>query len=414
MKGEVSVSGAKNSALKAFAASYLFQNPLQIKNVPQIEDIFRLKELLSATGVRVSNVGHKAFSFLAQDAAKTDLDKSISQRLRASVVLIGPMLARYGQVSIPHPGGCVIGKRPINFFIDGLKALGAKVSQSENRYFFKAKKLKSCEFAFPVPSVTATETLMMASILAEGQVILRNCALEPEIETLASFLNSSGAKIKGAGTHTIVVEGLGKSGRLISKSQFSVIPDRIEAGSLLILGALLANSRAGGIKIKNCQPHHLLSLISHLEAAGVKIKIGPDWLSVSRPKKLLAVDLKTREYPGFATDLQAPFAVLLTQADGKSELFETIFDGRLEYISELVRMGANITSCDPHRVIILGPTSLLGREVESPDIRAGLAFIIAGLVAKGQTIVHNVYNIDRGYEAIEHKLKSLGADIKRV
>ncbi len=413
LKGEVEVSGAKNSALKAFGASFLFQNPLRIENVPLIEDVFRLKELMVTSGVRVSNIGNKVFSFAAPEEAKTDLDQDISKRLRASIVLLGPMLARYGRVSIPYPGGCVIGKRPINFFIDGLKAMGAKVRESGERYFFEAKKLKAADFAFLTPSVTATETLMMAAILGEGRVILRNCAEEPEIGALADFLNDSGAKISGAGTHTIIIDGLGRRGRLTAKASFEVIPDRIEAGCFLILGALLANSRAGGIKIKNCRPQHFLSLISHLEASGVKIKTGPDWVSVSRPSKLSAIDVRTGEYPGFATDLQAPFTVLLTQAEGKSQVHETIFDGRLEYTPELSRMGANITPCDPHRIIVLGPTTLYGREVESPDLRAGLAFVIAGLIAKGRTIVHNVYNIDRGYEAVEQKLSALGADIKR-
>ncbi|QQG46369.1 MAG: UDP-N-acetylglucosamine 1-carboxyvinyltransferase [Candidatus Niyogibacteria bacterium] len=414
LKGEVEVSGVKNGALKVFAASFLFDGQVRVKNVPQIEDIFRMKELLASIGVRVANYGKGAFSIEAPENAKTDLDENITKSLRASVVLLGPMLARYGKVSMPHPGGCVIGKRPINFFVEGLKAMGAKTREEGGHYFFEAKKLKSADFAYRTPSVTATETLMMASVLADGKVILRNCAEEPEIESLADFLNNSGAKIKGAGTHTIIIEGLGQKGRLIARDPFEVIPDRIEAGGFLILGALLSSSRAGGLKIKNCKPLHLLSLIAHLEAAGVKIKRGPDWVSVSRPKKLSALDVKTSEYPGFATDLQAPFTVLLTQAEGKSQVFETIFDGRLEYVSELVRMGANITLCDPHRVIILGPTPLSGREMESPDLRAGLAFVIAGLIAKGQTIVHNVYNIDRGYEAIEQKLVSIGADIKRI
>lgn len=410
LKGEVSVSGAKNSALKVFAASLLFQNPVQIKNVPQIEDIFRMKELLSGAGVRISGASGKTISLSVPGEINTNLDHSITQRLRASIVLLGPMLARYGKVSLPHPGGCVIGKRPINFFIDGFKAMGAKVSEAEGKYFFEAKKLKSAEFAFSTPSVTATETLMMAGVLAEGRVILRNCALEPEIEALSDFLNNSGAKIKGAGTPNIIIEGLGRKGALYASKPFRVIPDRIEAGSLLILGALTAKN----LKIKNCEPLHIMSLISHLESAGVKIKRGPDWISVSRPRKLSAVDIRTREYPGFATDLQAPFTVLLTQAEGQSQVHETIFEGRLEYTPELVRMGAHITSCDPHRVIVLGPTPLFGREVESPDIRAGWAFVIAGLIAKGQTLVHNVYNIDRGYENIEKKLSSIGADIKRV
>ena len=410
LKGEVEVSGAKNNALKAFGASFLFAGKIEVSNVPMIEDILRMKELVSYIGGRISNSGKKTFIIEAPETAKTDLDKDITQSLRASVVLLGPLLARYGKVSMPHPGGCVIGRRPINFFIDGLKKMGAEFSERNGRYFFKTNGLKGADFTFRIPTVTGTETLTMAGVLAEGRTILRNCACEPEIISLAEFLNDSGAKITGAGTHTVTIDGLGPKRLLSAQKPFRAIPDRIEAGSFLILGALLGRK----LKIKNCEPLHLLSLIAHLEAAGVKVERGPDWLMVSRPKNLIAVDLKTSEYPGFATDLQAPFAVFLTQAQGKSQVFETIFDGRLEYMGELARMGANITPCDPHRAIVIGPTPLRGREVESPDLRAGLAFVIAGLIAKGQTVIHNTYNIDRGHERIEEKLVSIGADIKRI
>lgn len=410
LEGEVRVSGAKNNALKVFGAALLFSGPVEVLNVPLIEDIFRMKELLASVGARISNSGPHSFSISAPKEAQTDLDDSITQSLRASVVLLGPLLARYGKVSMSHPGGCVIGKRPINFFIDGLKAMGAQFAEKKDLYVFKTKGLKGADFVFKNPSVTGTETLMLAAVLAEGRTILRNSACEPEIEALADFLIDSGAKIEGAGTHTITIDGAGKTGLLEAKNPFYTIPDRIEAGSMLILGALLGRK----FKITNCEPLHLLSLISHLEAAGVQVQKGPGWMTVSKPKNISALDVKTSEYPGFATDLQAPFTVFLTQASGKSEVFETIFDGRLEYVSELVRMGANITSCDPHRVIVLGKTPLRGREVESPDLRAGLAFVIAGLIAKGQTVIHNIYNIDRGHERIDEKLAAIGADIKRV
>lgn len=410
LEGEVSVSGAKNNALKVFGASLLFSNSVEILNVPLIEDIFRMKELMASMGARISNSGSHSFSLQAPKDAKTDLDDAITQSLRASVILLGPILARYGKVSMSHPGGCVIGKRPINFFIDGFKAMGAQFAEKNDLYIFKTKGLKGADFTFRNPSVTGTETLMMAAVLADGRTILRNSACEPEIAALAEFLSDSGAKISGAGTHTIVIDGAGKAGLLEAKRPFYTIPDRIEAGSMLILGALLGRN----LKIKNCEPTHLSTLISHLEAAGVKIAKGPGWMQVSKPKNILAVDVKTGEYPGFATDLQAPFTVFLTQAVGKSQVFETIFDERLEYINELVRMGANITPCDPHRAIVLGRTPLRGREVESPDLRAGLAFVIAGLIAKGRTVIHNIYNIDRGHERIEEKLVLLGADIKRV
>ena len=223
-------------------------------------------------------------------------------------------------------------------------------------------------------------------------------------------MNQSGASIRGAGTVTIEIDGLGRMARLIAVRPFEIISDRIEAGSMAILGALAASD----LLIEKCNPEHLGSLIVHLKAAGVSVKTGPDWIRVKRPKKLRAVNLKTREYPGFATDLQAPFGILLTQADGKSEIFETIFDGRLEYLNDVARMGAEITLCDPHRALVYGPRALRGREMESPDLRAGLAFVIAALIADGESIIHNIYQIDRGYENVEDKLARLGAEIKRV
>lgn len=408
----MSVSGAKNHALKIFAASVLFSGPVRIGNVPLIEDIFRMSELVSGLGIKVRKTGGHIFEINADTLNKTILDSEIASRFRASVVLIGPLLTRLGRVSLPHPGGCVIGERPIDFFIEGLAKMGANFKNKGNHYFFEAKNLIGADFTFRNPSVTATETLMMAAVFAKGKTVLRNAACEPEVEALAKFLNDGGAKIYGAGAHTMRIDGIGKKNFLKQKNPLAVIPDRIETGSFLILGALAAGP--SGIKIKNCEPTHLASLISHLESAGVSIEKGPSWLKVSRTKALKATHLKTREYPGFATDLQAPFVVFLTQAKGESLVHETIFEGRLEYVSDLNRMGAKITLCDPHRALILGPSSLTGREMESPDLRAGLAFVIAALVAKGRSIIHNVYQVDRGYERIEEKLKKLGADIKRI
>jgi UDP-N-acetylglucosamine 1-carboxyvinyltransferase len=414
LNGDISVSGSKNHALKVFAASILFSGPVKIGNVPLIEDILRMSDLLSGLGVKVRKTGPNLFDIDPCGLNKADLDPEIASRFRSSVVLIGPILARLGRVSIPHPGGCLIGQRPIDFFIQGLSGMGANFDSRSGRYFFEAKKLAGIDFTFRVPSVTATETLMMAAIFAEGKTILRNAACEPEIEALAEFLNESGAVIRGAGTHTVYIDGLGRQALLKQKKPCRAIPDRIEAGSFLILGALAADSAAGGIKIKNCNPQHLASLISHLECAGVSIKKGKNWMEVSRPKSYMPVNVKTREYPGFATDLQAPFTVFLTQADGESLVFETIFDGRLEYINDLNRMGAKITLCDPHRAIVIGPTQLHGREMESPDLRAGLAFVIAALIAKGRSVIHNVYQIDRGCERVDEKLQKIGADIKRI
>ncbi|MBI2039268.1 MAG: UDP-N-acetylglucosamine 1-carboxyvinyltransferase [Candidatus Niyogibacteria bacterium] len=410
LKGRVAVGGAKNHALKLLAASILFDSPVELTNVPQIEDVFRMSELLEKLGAKVKKASNHTLTVDPRGIKKSELDREITKRFRASVVAIGPLLGRFGKAALAHPGGCVIGERPIDIFIEGLTALGATFKEKDETYFFEAKKLTGADFTFRVPSVTATETLMLAAVAADGKTVLRNAASEPEIPALAEFLNNAGAKIAGAGTATIEITGLGRDAKLMASAPFEVIPDRIEAGSLAILGALMASE----LTIEKCNPEHLGSLLEHLKTAGASVKTGPDWLRVKRTKKINPVNIKTREYPGFPTDLQAPFCILLTQANGRSEIFETIFDNRLEYLKDIERMGADITFCDPHRAIIAGPAALRGRVMESPDLRAGLAFIIAALVAEGESEIHNVYQIDRGYETIEDKLARLGAKIKRI
>ena len=408
LSGEIDVMGAKNSVLKAMAASVLFDGVVNITNVPLIEDVFRMRELLSDIGAEVREEKRKLS--ISTDKLRGDtLKKSVSERLRASIVLAGPILARQGKVFFPYPGGCVIGKRPIDVFLDGWRAMGAHIKETSEGFEIKAKKLRGTDYFFRVVSVTGTETLIMTAALAEGKTVLRNAALEPEVSALADFLNRAGVKIRGAGTPTIEIDGTG--GRLLKATEpFRVMPDRIEAGSFLILGAVLGK----GIRINHCNPEHIMALISALHDAGVEVKIGEDWVETKKPDRFSPVNIKTREYPGFPTDLQAPFAVLLTQAQGESIIFESIFEGRLGYVEELKRMGAKIVPCDPHRVIIAGPTELQGREIETPDLRAGLAFVIAALLAKGKSVIGNVYQIDRGYERIDERLRRLGADIERV
>jgi UDP-N-acetylglucosamine 1-carboxyvinyltransferase len=401
LEGEITIGNAKNAALKILAASILTARPLKISNLPKIEDIGRMKELLSDLGVK--------FSKDAIDSSKikkTELNYGIADRFRASIVLTGPMLTRFGSVSFPHPGGCTLGKRPINFFIDGFKALGANIKKSGLIYTVSAKKLKGNKFVFPNVSVTGTETMMMAASLAEGKTILKNTACEPEIENLADFLNSLGAKISGAGTPMIEIEGV----KRLKGGEWQGMPDRIEAGTFIILGAA-TKSR---LKIKNCRPDHLEVLLTLLQKAGANIETGSDYVIVKPSKGLKAVDVKTREYPGLATDLQAPLTVFLTQAKGISLVHETIYDGRLFYTDILNQMGADIMMADPHRVIVRGPSRLNGKKIHSPDIRAGVALIIAALIAKGQSIVDNIYQIDRGYENIDQRLRAVGADIKRI
>ncbi len=401
LEGEISIGNAKNASLKILAASILARKPIKISNLPQIEDINRMKELLVDLGAKFDSE-----SLNSARIKKTDLNYKIADRFRASIVLTGPILARYGKVSFPHPGGCTLGKRPINFFIDGFKALGARVQKTGQIFTVSSKKLIGGKFVFPNVSVTGTENMMMAATLAKGKTILKNSACEPEIENLAAFLNSLGAKISGAGTPIIEIEGV----ETLSGGTWNGMPDRIEAGTFIILAAA-TRSR---LKIKNCDPGHLDVLLSLLQNAGVNLEIGTDYVIVKPSKKLKAIDIKTREYPGFATDLQAPLTVLLTQVEGISLVHETIYDGRLFYTDILNQMGADIIMADPHRIIVRGPTKLHGKKIYSPDIRAGMALIIAALIAKGESVVDNIYQIDRGYEKIDERLRALGADIKRV
>jgi len=401
LEGEISIGNAKNASLKILAASILARKPIKISNLPQIEDINRMKELLVDLGAKFDSE-----SLNSAKIKKTDLNYKIADRFRASIVLTGPILARYGKVSFPHPGGCTLGKRPINFFIDGFKALGARVQKTGQIFTVSSKKLIGGKFVFPNVSVTGTENMMMTATLAKGKTILKNSACEPEIENLAAFLNSLGAKISGAGTPIIEIEGV----ETLSGGKWNGMPDRIEAGTFIILAAA-TRSR---LKIKNCDPGHLDVLLSLLQNAGVNLEIGTDYVIVKPSKKLKAIDIKTREYPGFATDLQAPLTVLLTQVEGISLVHETIYDGRLFYTDILNQMGADIIMADPHRIIVRGPTKLHGKKIYSPDIRAGMALIIAALIAKGESVVDNIYQIDRGYEKIDERLRALGADIKRV
>ena len=408
LTGSIEVRGAKNDALKAFAASPLFSGPITIKNVPRIEDIARTCELLRDLGISVRKESGRMFIVDPHAFRGHMLTSHIAEQLRASIVLAGPLLARQGVAVFPYPGGCVIGKRPIDIFLDGWKAMGVRVREKGSHYELSASRLHGADITFRTISVTATETLMMTAVLARGTTILRNVAMEPEIPHLASFLNASGAHIEGAGTSTIRI--VGRRGKLLEGGgTFVTIHDRIEAGSFAILGALRGNH----LKIKNCNPEHVGALLQMLKDAGAKIRVGTDWIEVSRPAHLKAIDIKTREYPGFVTDLQAPAMVLLTQARGTSLVFETIFDGRLNYIHDLNRMGAHIVMCDPHRALASGPTPLHGRELEGPDLRAGLAFIIAAAIAKGESVIGNAYQIDRGYEAIDRRLRSIGVDIRR-
>lgn len=394
LKGEIRVGGAKNAILKALAAAVLFEDEVPYENVPEIEDVKRMRELLEAL---------KEGPILRKD---------IAERMRASIVLTGPVLARYKEVHFPYPGGCVLGERPIDLFLEGFKALGATIEEKEgDQFIVRAESgLTGARIAFPFISVTATETLMLAAVLAKGTTTLENAAMEPEIPSLASYLNACGAKISGAGTTTITIEGTGLL--KANGKPYVTPPDRIEAGSFLLFGTLAAEE----LRITNCEPAHVGALIATLRRAGVSIDTEDSTIIVrgsGSNDQYKNVSVRTHEYPGFPTDLQAPIAVFMTQATGEATLLETIFDGRFRYTDDLMRMGADITVMNPHKILIRGPKKLLGTEMEGPDLRAGLAYILAATVAEGKSVVSNAYVIDRGYEKIEERLAKIGVSIKR-
>jgi len=426
LHGEVRVHGAKNAILKAMAASVLFDGPIKITNFSDTADVEKMEDLLVALGARTEK-GSMVID--ASNLSSTDLDADISRSMRSSIVATGPILARYGKVSFPSPGGCVIGARPVDLFIEAYKKMGADVVEKDGIFYIavrgnqnekgagksKGGGLKGADIFFPIQTVTGTETLMMAAVLAKGVTTLRNCAMEPEIESVAKWLNECGASIKGAGTTTITIRG-GKA--LKAKKPYHAMPDRIEAGSFLFLGALCADD----LLVSDCEPRHVESVTNLLQSSGVPIEIGKDFIHIKgndrKNASLKALNIRTHEYPGFATDFQPIAAAFLSQTTGESVVFETIFEGRFKYAEDLNRLGANIKIMNPREILIAGPTPLKalppGEELTAHDIRAGFAIVLAALCAEGNSVVKNVHLIDRGYERLEEDLTALGADVRRV
>ncbi|MEK7575338.1 MAG: UDP-N-acetylglucosamine 1-carboxyvinyltransferase [Patescibacteria group bacterium] len=415
LSGTLPVFGAKNAALPALASAILFKDEVVFDNVPYIHDIEQSIEIIKNLGGDTERESAHQWKIDATKIKTTALDVERSKHMRASIVFTGPLLARYGKVSFPHPGGCVLGERPVDMFMSAFEKMGAKISLNDEIYTVEvnSKKLKGAEIFLRVPSHTATETIMMAAVLAEGTTVIKNSAMEPEIANIADFLNSCGAQIDGAGTSTITITG----GELLSagKKVFHTIPDRIEAGSFLILAALAGEN----LSITNCNPKHLESLIDSLQHSKVPLQVDKNSITVKLARDFKTSDfksasVKTHEYPGFPTDLQAPMAIFLTQVTGESNVFETIFEGRLNYADDLIKMGAKINVWNPHTMTVKGPSALKGRELDGPDIRAGLAYILAGIVARGRSVINNVHYVDRGYERIEERLKAVGVDIERI
>ncbi len=408
LDGELPVNGAKNHALKMIPASLLANGPTVIHNVPEVEDVLRMLEIVEKIGGQVKKSEGSIVEITPPEQFDGELPRDIVPCLRASIVLVGPLLARYGVVSLPHPGGCNLGKRPIDIFIKGFTALGASIKEREDGYQFKAKNgLKGNTIVFPLISVTATETLLIAATMASGTTVLKNAACEPEIVALADYLNTHGADIQGAGTHTITIQG----DATISAGEARIIPDRIETGSFVMLAAA-TNSN---LTITRCTPEDIEIPLQILQQAGIETEVTEDTITILRRKHDISpVQIVTHEHPGFPTDLQSPMTVLLTQASGRSTVRETVYEGRLFYTDQLNAMGASINLLDPYRAEIDGPTPLRGKNLASPDIRAGIAMVIAGLIAEGTTTIQNIYQIDRGYERIEERLQSVGAKIERI
>lgn len=407
LSGEIKVKGAKNAALKIIPAAILSKEKISISNLPQIEDVNTALDLIGDLGAEVKKSKNKA-EISCENINKTELAPEFANKFRASIMFAGPILARFGEVKFPHPGGCVIGAggRPIDIFLNSFKALGAEITENEKYYHIKAKKLKGCEYFFPVISVTGTESFILTAVLAEGVTKLKNCAMEPEIKALADYLNSEGAKIKGAGTPNIIIEGVKK----IGASNFKIIPDRLETGSFAIMAAVTKSE----INITNCGPEHILMLLNIFKIIGIPFDYGNDFVKIMPAKNIKPYNIKTKEYPGFPTDLQPPFTLLMTQANGSSLIHETIYDRRLIFTDILTQMGADIIMCDPHRVVVNGPSKLYGKKLISPDLRAGITLLIAALIAEGQTEIDNIYQINRGYENIDGRFRELGADIAHI
>jgi UDP-N-acetylglucosamine 1-carboxyvinyltransferase len=406
--GTVRVSGAKNAALPCMAAALLTDEPVILENIPQVRDIETTRKLLAAMGAEVElgyGRAHHRTTIHAAKLATPEASYELVKTMRASTLVLGPLVARCGRARVSLPGGCAIGQRPIDLHIKGLERLGAKIRQDHGYVEASADRLKGAEILFDKITVTGTEDLLMAATLAEGETILQNAAREPEVSDLAALLNKMGAKIQGAGTPTIRVKGVSK----LKGAKHRIIPDRIEAGTFLIAGALTG----GDLNVTGCDPAHLTAILAKLKQTGVKTKISKDSIRVMGDNPFTASDLVTEEYPGFPTDMQAQFMALATQAEGTSVITENIFENRFMHAQELVRMGANIR-IEGRRAVVTGKTPLSAAAVLASDLRASASLVLAALVADGETIIDRVYHIDRGYEKIEEKLKGVGAQIKRI
>jgi len=407
--GTIRVSGAKNSALPCMAAAILTEEDVTLENIPQVRDIETERKLLASMGAEIGQRegrAHDRITISCRTLSDPVARYEIVKTMRASSLVLGPLIARAGMARVAMPGGCAIGGRPIDLHIKGLEKMGAVITQEHGYLEARAERLRGAHLVFDKITVTGTEDLLMAAVLADGETIMENCAREPEVTDLAALLTAMGAHIQGAGTSTITVQGVTS----LHGARYRINPDRIEAGTFLIAGAITG----GDLTVSNCKPSHLGAVIAKLQETGAQVDIlGPDAVRVRTSSPLRGADISTEEYPGFPTDMQAQYMALATQADGVSQVRENIFENRFMHVQELVRMGANI-KVDGSTATVRGPARLSAAAVMCSDLRASASLVLAALVADGESILDRVYHMDRGYEKIEEKLRGVGAQIRRL
>ena len=404
LAGSVGVSGAKNAALPILAASLLSAEALELSNVPQLQDVRTMQRLLAGMGVDIEREGSR-MRLQARNVVSVEAPYDLVKTMRASILVLGPLLGRFGEARVSLPGGCAIGQRPVDQHIKGLEAMGAQIRIEHGYLLARAERLRGARIVTDMVTVTGTENLLMAAVLAEGETLIENAAREPEVVDLATVLVAMGARIRGIGSDRLSVEGVDA----LRGATYRIMPDRIEAGTLLCAAAACG----GRIRIEDAQPASMDATLEKLREAGANLLTGEDWVELEMRDRPVPVNLRTAPYPGFATDMQAQFMALNALADGTSVIHETIFENRFMHVQELNRLGANI-QIEGNTAVVKGVRSLSGARVMATDLRASAALVIAGLVAEGETSVERIYHLDRGYEAMEGKLKRLGGQVERI
>lgn len=407
LSGEIEVRGSKNATTPILAATLLTKKECVISNIPLIEDVFRMLEILKSMGSEIKWLGKRTVSVKNENINPDKMDIETVKKLRSSILLLGSLSARFDEFKFYRPGGCVIGARPLDTHFDAMYKMGVEIKQNEKFYFVNARKRKAAKVVLKEFSVTATENAMMLAAAIPGKTVIKISAEEPHARDLGKFLVSLGARIKRSDPHAVEITGAKK----LRGARHKVIFDANEAATFLIMGAATGSN----IKVKNAREEHLDLVLEKMREFGVNFKVGNDYIEVVPAKNLRAVSkVETRLYPGIPTDIQAPFGVLATQAEGSTLIYDTLFEGRFNYIKELKKMGAKAKTLDAHQVVIQGPTKLKGKTIQSYDLRAGATLLIAALIAEGKTVIKDIYQVDRGYERMEERLRKLGANIKRV